>query len=56
MPELPESMFVGALGELVLADAGWMPPIDGGALYLRPFMIATEAFLGVRPAKEYRSA
>ena len=54
MPELPETMFVEALRELVLADADWMPSIDGGALYLRPFMIATEAFLGVRPAKEYR--
>ena len=54
MPELPEATFVAAVRELVRADRDWMPAIAGGSLYLRPFMIATEAFLGVRPAKRYR--
>ena len=54
MPELPENMFVDAVKALVLADRGWLPGGEGASLYLRPFMIATEAFLGVRPAKEYR--
>ncbi|MEN9719061.1 MAG: hypothetical protein RIQ99_1939, partial [Pseudomonadota bacterium] len=54
MPELPEDLFVAAIRELVTADAGWFPTVDGGSLYLRPFMIATEAFLGVRPAKAYK--
>jgi branched-chain amino acid aminotransferase len=31
----------------------WFPPVDGGALYLRPFMFASEVFLGVKPAAEY---
>jgi branched-chain amino acid aminotransferase len=52
MPELPEATFLAALDALILADGDWVP--DGeGSLYLRPFMFATEAFLGVRPASEY---
>lgn len=54
MPEMPEGMFVDAVRELARMDAHWFPPIDGGSLYLRPFMIATEAFLGVRAAKQYK--
>lgn len=54
MPELPEDLFVEAVRQLVLADADWFPAVDGGSLYVRPFMIATEAFLGVRPAKKYK--
>jgi branched-chain amino acid aminotransferase len=34
--------------------ANWFPPVEGGALYLRPFMFASEVFLGVKPASEYR--
>ncbi|MGA7206323.1 MAG: branched chain amino acid aminotransferase, partial [Specibacter sp.] len=52
LPELPEAVFLDSLRELVKADQGWIPSGDGEALYLRPFMIATEAFLGVRPARE----
>jgi len=54
MPELPEAWFIAAIEELVRADAAWFPHIEGGSLYLRPFMIATEAFMGVRPAKAYK--
>ena len=54
MPELPEALFLGAIRELVLADRAWIPGGEGASLYLRPFMIATEAFLGVRPAKAYK--
>ena len=53
MPELPEQMFVDACKALVEIDKQWFPSVEGGSLYLRPFMIATEAFLGVRPANEY---
>ena len=52
LPELPEEYFLGAIRELVSADKEWVPSGDGEALYLRPFMIATEAFLGVRAARE----
>lgn len=54
MPELPEDLFIEAIRQLVGVDANWFPSVEGGSLYLRPFMIATEAFLGVRPAKEYK--
>lgn len=52
MPELPEADFIAAVEHLIAIDTKWVP--DGDAsLYLRPFMFATEAFLGVRPSKEY---
>jgi branched-chain amino acid aminotransferase len=54
MPELPEEIFIAAVREIVQADAAWLPPIAGGSLYIRPFMFASEAFLGVRPAKQYK--
>ena len=53
MAELPEDMFIAAVKEAVAADAQWFPPVEGGALYLRPFMYASEVFLGVKPASEY---
>src|ERR1700712_5121234 len=52
MPALPEQTFLDAVRQLVAADRDWFPAVEGGSLYLRPFMIATEAFLGVRPAKQ----
>ena len=52
MPELPESLFLQAVDELVKIDAAWIPG-DDGSLYLRPFMFASEPFLGVRPSYEY---
>jgi len=54
MPRLPEEAFVEAVRQAVLADRDWFPGVEGGSLYIRPFMIATEAFLGVRPAKQYK--
>ena len=54
MPELPEALFISAIEHLVRADKDWIPSGEGASLYLRPFMIATEAFLGVRPAKSYK--
>jgi branched-chain amino acid aminotransferase len=54
MPALPEEVFVDSIRRLVAADREWMPTLEGGALYLRPFMFASEVFLGVRPAREYK--
>ncbi len=51
LPELPEALFLQAIEELVKIDKAWIPGGEG-SLYLRPFMIATEAFLGVRPSHE----
>ena len=52
MPALPETIFLQAVEELVKIDRAWIPGGDG-SLYLRPFMLATEAYLGVRPSHEY---
>ena len=54
MPELPEAAFVESCRLLTETDRDWFPTVEGGSLYLRPFMIATETFLGVRPAKQYK--
>jgi branched-chain amino acid aminotransferase len=53
MPLLPEQMFVDSVRELVRIDRDWIPSAEGAALYLRPFMIATEAVLGMKPSPEY---
>jgi len=53
MAELPEELFVASCRELVRIERDWIPTIDGGSLYLRPFMIASEVFLGVKPSTEY---
>ncbi|MEV1083537.1 branched-chain amino acid aminotransferase [Streptomyces sp. NPDC050211] len=54
MPELPVETFIEACDALVKQDAAWVPAHGGEeSLYLRPFMIATEVGLGVKPAGEY---
>ena len=54
MPTLPEDIFMQGLTELLKIDAEWVPPTEGCALYIRPFMFATDAFVGVRPSANYR--
>ncbi|MEU6061425.1 branched-chain amino acid aminotransferase [Streptomyces sp. NPDC047097] len=54
MPELPVETFIAACDALVQQDKAWVPEHGGeSSLYLRPFMIAAEVGLGVRPANEY---
>jgi branched-chain amino acid aminotransferase len=50
LPELATDDFVESLKQLVRVDKQWVPDADEQSLYLRPFMIATESFLGVRAA------
>ena len=50
LPELPTDAFVEAVDTLVRTDAAWVPREPETSLYLRPFMFASEVFLGVRPA------
>ena len=51
-PELPVDDFVQAVDALVTVDQRWVPDAEGEkSLYIRPFMIATEKFLGVRPSQ-----
>ncbi|MCW2748934.1 MAG: branched chain amino acid aminotransferase, partial [Aeromicrobium sp.] len=51
LPELPIDWFLGSIQSLIEADRDWVPAGDEKSLYLRPFMFASEAFLGVRPSK-----
>ncbi len=53
IPEVPEEDFVQAVSEIVRVDADWVPKAEGTSLYIRPFIIATDEFLGVAPSKHY---
>jgi branched-chain amino acid aminotransferase len=53
MAQLPEDLFLGSIHELVKIDRNWVPDQPEGSLYLRPFMYASEVFLGVKPSSEY---
>jgi branched-chain amino acid aminotransferase len=52
LPELPAETFLAAIEALVRVDEAWVPSGAEQSLYLRPFMFASESFLGVRPARE----
>jgi branched-chain amino acid aminotransferase len=53
MPAVPEEIFMEGMRQLVKLDRDWIPMGDGTSLYLRPFMIATDEFIGVRPAESF---
>ncbi|MCU1422816.1 MAG: branched chain amino acid aminotransferase, partial [Microbacteriaceae bacterium] len=52
LPELPTEYFIESLKQLIAVDGDWVPSAPDTSLYLRPFMFAKEAFLGVRPAEK----
>ena len=54
MPSIPEELFMQGVSELIRLDTNWVPKSEGGALYIRPYMFATDGFLGVRPSESYR--
>ena len=53
IPPIPVEDYVQAIRTLVKLDADWVPSEAGTSLYIRPFIIATESFLGVAPAKKF---
>ncbi len=53
MPEIEPADFLASLVDVVRADAAYVPSLPGSALYLRPFMFASEEFLGVRASHRY---
>jgi branched-chain amino acid aminotransferase len=53
MPAIPVELMQQAVHELVRVDRDWVPTAPNSALYLRPTLIGTEAFLGVRPSRTY---
>lgn len=54
LPSLPVEDFVHAVKALVKVDEDWVPSCEGTSLYIRPFVIATEPHLGVRPSKTHQ--
>ena len=54
IPEIPEEDFLQAIKEVVKTDEAWIPTKPGTSLYIRPFIIATDPFLGVRPSDTYK--
>lgn len=54
MPELPEDMFVQCVATLVNLEKEWIPSKPNHSLYIRPFMFATDAYLGVQPSLTYK--
>ncbi len=54
MPDVPEEIFIEGLRQLIGLDRNWVPAHEDGALYIRPFMYASEAKLGVKISDEYR--
>lgn len=54
MPEVPESVFLEALRSLIELDQNWVPAKDGYSLYIRPFMFATDHFVGIKPSETYK--
>jgi branched-chain amino acid aminotransferase len=54
MPEIPEEVFIDGLRELVKIDKDWVPGIEGTSLYIRPFMIAMDEYIGIRPSDTYK--
>ncbi len=54
MPELTEEVFMGGLLQLLKVDKAWVPNRPGTSLYIRPFMYATDEYIGVRASNTYR--
>ncbi|WP_341228168.1 branched-chain amino acid aminotransferase [uncultured Arcticibacterium sp.] len=54
MAQVPEEIFMDGLKEILKLDAAWVPEGEDNSLYLRPFMFASDVYLGVRPSFNYR--
>jgi branched-chain amino acid aminotransferase len=54
MPEIPEDIFIESIRKLVEVDSAWVPNKPGFSLYIRPFMFATDAWVGIKPSDTYK--
>lgn len=54
IPKIDPELALSAIKELVKFEKDWIPNAEGTSLYIRPFVIATEPYLGVAPAKQYK--
>jgi len=53
MAPVPEHLFIGGMEQLIKLDKAWIPTVEGGSLYIRPFAFATESRLGVKISEKY---
>ena len=53
MPSIPYDLFMGSVERLIDLDRDWVPDSPDASLYIRPFMIATDEFIGVRTSQNY---
>lgn len=54
MPTIPNDLVMDALNELLKIDKNWIPDNETNSLYLRPFMFATDEYVGIRPSETYK--
>jgi len=54
MPRLPEGLFTELIRKTVEVDRDWVPQKEGYSLYIRPFMFATDDFIGIKPSDSYK--
>ncbi|MFA5527416.1 MAG: branched-chain amino acid aminotransferase, partial [Peptostreptococcales bacterium] len=54
MPQIDPDLMISAIKELVKVDKDWIPRSEGTSLYIRPFIFATDPYLGVRPSSMYK--
>jgi branched-chain amino acid aminotransferase len=54
MPQVPEEIFMEGMRKLIELDKSWIPSRKDHSLYIRPFMIATDEVIGVRPSENYK--
>jgi branched-chain amino acid aminotransferase len=54
IPELPEEIFMEGMARLLELDRDWVPARPGCSLYIRPFIFATDEYLGIRPSSKYK--
>ncbi|BAV04141.1 branched-chain amino acid aminotransferase [Filimonas lacunae] len=54
MPEVPEEIFIEGMRQLIDIESDWIPALKEHSMYIRPFMISTDAMLGVKPSETYK--
>lgn len=54
MPQIPEDLFLEAMAELIRLDSDWVLKDEGASLYIRPFLFASDNYIGVKPSDTYR--
>ena len=54
MPQIDETLFIDLIKQHVAHEQQWIPNTDNASLYIRPFIFATDDFLGVRPSESYK--